>query len=148
MVAEHIADPASLLDALSRNISPGGQVVVYTVSLWSALSMAAWMTPFSLHHPLKKVAWGTEEKDTFPVVYRMNTRSALTKAFASRGFREVQFTRLADLRTSYRSRTLSRMELALWRVLKAIRIPYPEGCLLAVYTHQDQTAPKPNQKSA
>jgi hypothetical protein len=95
--------------------------------------MAAWLTPFWLHHPVKRVLWGTEEKDTFPVVYRMNTRARLRSLFGRAGFREQHFAYLDDCRTFHRLRLLHSMELLLWRLLHAADIQYPENCLLGVY---------------
>ena len=135
MVAEHINAPESCVAALARLVRPGG-VVVYTINKWSPVSMAAWLIPFWLHHPLKSVLWGTEEKDTFPVAYRMNTRGRLRSLFSKAGFREQYFAYLDDCRTFHPMRLLHSLELLLWRLLNAADIHYPENCLLGVYTRR------------
>ena len=77
MVAEHFIDPEQVVKSLSQFTKPGGKVVVYTINRWSAVSIITWLTPFKLHHPIKTLLWESEEKDTFPVTFRMNTRGAL-----------------------------------------------------------------------
>jgi SAM-dependent methyltransferase len=133
MVAEHIANPDQAVRSLAALTRPGGMLVIYTVNKWAPVSLASWLVPFRFHHPIKRLLWQTEEKDTFPVAYRMNTRGALKKLMHRNGFREVYFTYLDDLRTLARFRTLHRMELTLWRWVTTFQVNYPENCLLGVY---------------
>jgi SAM-dependent methyltransferase len=133
MVAEHINDPDTVLATLARLTRPGGNVVVYTINRWSPVPVATRMIPFRLHHPIKNALWRTEEKDTFPVAYRMNTRPRLRRLFAKHGFREAYFAHLPDCRTTYRFRLLHLLEMLLWRALDRVGVTYPENCLLAVY---------------
>ncbi len=136
MVAEHLREPQAMLAALARLLCRGGQVVVYTVHSWSPMALLARAVPFRLHHPLKRLFWGTEEKDTFPVVYRMNTRRQLRQLFEASGFVETSFAYLDDCRTFHRSRVLSLAELSLWRALRTVRLHYLDTCLLGVYEKQ------------
>jgi SAM-dependent methyltransferase len=133
MVAEHIREPHRALASLARLTKPDGKVVVYTVNCWSPVSLAAWLAPFMLHHPVKGFLWGTDQKDTFPVAYRMNTRARLSRLFEIHGFREAYFAYLPDCCAFYRFPYLHCFELLLWQSLKTFCIPYPENCLLAVY---------------
>jgi 2-polyprenyl-3-methyl-5-hydroxy-6-metoxy-1,4-benzoquinol methylase len=133
MVAEHIIEPQKTLAALARLAAPGGRVVIYTVDKWSTSSVVATLTPTSVHHLIKTVLWRTEERDTFPTAYRMNTRRELARLFAQAGFPEETFCRLADTRAFGRWKTLAKTELVLWRILLRAGLPYPERCILAVY---------------
>ena len=133
MVAEHVADPSLVVRTLRTLTAPGGRVIIFTINKWSPISLVSKATPFGLHHPLKKLFWGGDEKDTFPVQYRMNTRSDLKRAFRAGGFDEVGFLYLDDLATFSQLRVLNWMELRAWRVLRALRLRYPETCLLGVY---------------
>lgn len=133
MVAEHITRPEVVVKHLARLCRPGGTVLVYTVDAWAPLSIAAWLTPFGLHHPIKKLLWRTEDKDTFPVVYRMNRRRRLGRLFDGAGFGEVLFEHLADCRTFARFRALHWLELQTWKACGWVGLPYPEQCLLGVY---------------
>jgi SAM-dependent methyltransferase len=133
MAAEHVTEPEGTVAALSRVTKVGGVVVVYTINRWSPVSLITWLAPFRLHHPLKRLLWQTEAKDTFPVAYRMNTRRALRRLFGRHGFREAHFAYLDDCRTLARFRATLILELSLWRCLRTLGITYPENCLLGVY---------------
>jgi SAM-dependent methyltransferase len=133
MVAEHVCRPDDAAVALGRLCRPGGVVIVYTVDAWSPLPVASWLIPFWLHHPVKRVLWRTEERDTFPVVYRMNTRKQLARLMGGAGFVESAFLHVSDCRTFARFRWLHLIELSLWNALNRFGLTYPERCLLGVY---------------
>jgi hypothetical protein len=133
MVAEHIADPEAAVTALARLTKPGGRVVVYTINRWSPVPIITWLTPYRLHHLPKRLLWGADPKDTFPVAYRMNTRGELRRLFERHSFRESEFGYLDDCRTFAGIRALLNLELGLWRCFRALGVTYPENCLLGVY---------------
>jgi SAM-dependent methyltransferase len=136
MVAEHVADPERAVSALSLLTKPGGKVVVYTVNRYSPVSLVSGITPFILHNPIKRVLWQTDEKDTFPVVYQMNTKKKLVYLFEKYGFKEFYFAYLDDCRTFSRFRSAMFIELSCWRILHALDFLYPENCLLGIYQRQ------------
>ena len=133
MCAEHVAEPGRAVAAFSRLVKPGGKVIIYTINRWSPVPIVTWLVPFDLHHPLKRLLWKTEEKDTFPVTYLMNTKKDLSRLFQRHGFREFYFTYLDDCRTSSRFWVGQLVELASWKLLKALGLRYPENCLLGIY---------------
>jgi SAM-dependent methyltransferase len=137
MVAEHIAKPKEAVAALARLCKPGGRVVIYTVYRWSPITMVSSVAPFALHHPLKKILWSaTEEKDTFPTAYKMNTRHALKGLLGRAGFEEEEFRYLDDCRSLAAWKLAHRLELGLWKLLHAVDLPYPELCLMGVYRRE------------
>ena len=133
MVAEHIEAPEATVAALGRLLKPEGRLVVYTVRKWSPAALAATVTPMSVHHWAKRLLWDTEERDTFPTFYRMNNRRKLRHLFAANSFVEEAFLWLDDVRTFGKWKTLSTMELRLWRWLHAMGLAYPETCILGIY---------------
>lgn len=133
MVAEHVERPDLAVASLARLAKPGGLVVVLTVNRWSPAAVAASIVPHALHHPIKRMLWNCEEKDTFRVSYRMNTRKQLARCFEAAGFRERAFAYLDDCRTFYRYRWIHRAELGLRRLFKVAGLPHPENCLLGIY---------------
>lgn len=133
MVAEHVVEPERLVARLARLTAPGSRVVIYTVNRWSPVSLLSRVVPFWLHHPIKRWAWRTEEKDTFPVAYQMNTRRQLKRLFHASGFRELQFSYLDDCRTLARFAALLHAELSGRRLLRSVGLKYPENCLLGIY---------------
>jgi 2-polyprenyl-3-methyl-5-hydroxy-6-metoxy-1,4-benzoquinol methylase len=137
MVVEHVQEPRRLIASLRRLVRPGGVLVILTVSLWSPLTIASRMLPFALHHPVKRLLWTeTEEEDSFPTHYNMNTRSALRTFLEAGGFREAAFARLADLSTFGQFRWLNYVELLAWRLCRRMEKTYPEHCLLGIYVRQ------------
>lgn len=133
MVVEHITDPPRAVQNIARCVRSGGKVIVYTVYRWSPAALAACLTPMAVHHRAKRFLWRSEERDTFPVAYRMNTRRQLARAFSEAGFREAYFAYLDDCRSFARFRRLLTAELWAWRTLRACGLHYPEMCLLGVY---------------
>ena len=133
MVVEHITAPGAAAAALGRLCRPGGRVLIYTVDKWSPVSLVSAMTPLRFHHLVKRFLWGGDEKDTFPTAYLMNTRRGLASLMAGAGFVEEDFRTLGDTRATNRFRVLNTAELLLWRGLRALRLDYPEKCLLGVY---------------
>lgn len=138
MVAEHVADPEATLQTLARLTKPGGSVVIYTVNQWAPASVVARAVPFSLHHAIKHWLWKTDEKDTFPVAYRMNTRRRLRRLFETHGFHEASFVYLDDCRSFGNTRALLRLELSACHVFRSLGFTYPENCLLGVYLRNEQ----------
>jgi SAM-dependent methyltransferase len=133
MVAEHIQEPESAVQSIARLVRPGGKAVIFTINRWSPISLVSWLAPFQLHHAVKKLIWRTEEKDTFPVAYKMNTRRHLRRLFQGAGFRESRFSYLNDCSASQNSYALQLVELSLQRACGMLGLRYPENCLLGIY---------------
>ena len=133
MVAEHVEAPAAVAARLASLLAPDGRIVIYTVSRYAPSVIVAGLTPLKVHHVVKRWLWETEERDTFPTVYRMNTRPVLARLFGDVGLAEEMFAYLADCRSTARFRVLQHLELSLWKTLSRIGLRYPECCILAVY---------------
>lgn len=133
MVAEHIQKPDEAVRALSRLLTPQGRIVIYTIYRWSPVSLISAATPMSVHHAVKGWLWRTEEKDTFPIAYKMNTRRALKRLFADVGLREEYFAYLDDCRSLQRWKMTNFLELSVWKALNAVGAHYPEVCILASF---------------
>lgn len=140
MVAEHIDNVQSTVAVLSRILRPGGLLVIYTINKWSPVSVVSWLTPFFLHHWIKRAIWGTNREDTFPVRYRMNTRKELVRVLQGGGFQELEFRYLADCMVFHRFQLLHSIELSLWSVLCRMNRRYLENCLLGLYRRDESCA--------
>ncbi|MEO8713906.1 MAG: class I SAM-dependent methyltransferase [Acetobacteraceae bacterium] len=136
MVVEHISEPETALGALARLSAPGGRVVIFTVEKLSPVTMLSAVTPMGFHHAVKKVLWRAEERDTFPTVYRMNTRRTLRGLFEAAGFREESFRHLDDCRAFGRWRVANAAELVARRCFNAVGLRYPDACILATYRRE------------
>ena len=82
--------------------------------------------PFALHAVVKKILWNTEEKDTFPACYKLNTRRALRESLGRAGFREDRFYYLDDCRSFSRWKLINRLELTAWKLLRLLNLHYSE----------------------
>jgi SAM-dependent methyltransferase len=133
MVVEHVVRPDEFVQKLSQLVRPGGKAIVYTVNYWAPVTLVSANTPMWFHHAVKRVLWHTREEDTFPVTYRMNSRTRLQKLFKGAGFREIYFRYLDDCRTFAQWRSTLTAELVLWKALNSTGLHYPETCLLGVY---------------
>ncbi|HZN34697.1 MAG TPA: methyltransferase domain-containing protein, partial [Pirellulaceae bacterium] len=133
MVVEHVPDPQACVAAIAQNARPGGVVVVYTPHKYSLLSIASALVPQRAHHALKSRLWGTEERDTFPAFYRMNTPGMLRRLFEAGGFRTLAMWLLDDATVFHSRPRLGPAELAFWSLTRRLRLPYPERNILAVF---------------
>ncbi|HUP10173.1 MAG TPA: nucleotide sugar dehydrogenase, partial [Caldimonas sp.] len=133
MVAEHIVYPARSLSRIADMLKPGGLLVVYTPNKWSPVPILTRLVPNAHHQKFKRMLWDTQERDTFPTAFRMNTRRHLRQHCAAQNLEEAFFTHLDDCRTFDSYRWLNHAELALQRLLRSVSIRYPENCLLGVY---------------
>ena len=133
MVAEHIANPSTTLRVLSNLAKPGGAVVIYTPHKWAPVSIIARITPMAMHHWVKSIIWETEERDTFPVEYKMNTRRTLRELFKRADFNELSYSLIDDCRIFNNYRLLNKLDLTIWQLCRMTRIPYPEKCIIGVY---------------
>jgi SAM-dependent methyltransferase len=133
MVAEHIKNPLSAVRGLNRLLRPQGLVIVFTVNRWSPTTVVSSLLPFWLHHPIKRLFWEAEKKDTFPTEYKMNTQRRLRTLFSDSGFEERSFVYLDDLSVFSRFKFTNYFELVAWRTVKLFHLRYPQNCLLGVY---------------
>lgn len=133
MVAEHIENPQSVIGRVEDLVKPGGRVVIFTPNKWSPMSIMARLTSLEVHHFFKRLLWQTDERDTFPTQFKMNTKRDLNQLFNEAGFEAEYFQYLDDCRTFNRFRILNYMELCIWKALRSLRIRYPGTCLLGVF---------------
>ena len=133
MVVEHVANPEKFTARLGELVRPGGKAVVMTVNRWAPVTLISASTPMWFHHFAKSILWKAKEEDTFPVVYKMNTRGRLRGLFEHAGFREVHFQHMDDCRVLARWKATQQAELMAWKLLSSVGLHYPETCLLGVY---------------
>ncbi len=133
MVAEHVADPDELVRQIHRVSASNAHIIVYTIYKWSPVSIMTKFTPFWAHHAPKQFFWRVEERDTFPVEYKMNTKLELDKAFSHMGFVNTHFMYLDDCRTLAKYKLTLHMELLFRKFLNLFKLHYPELCILSIY---------------
>jgi SAM-dependent methyltransferase len=133
MVVEHIQTPDRCVESLRDNTRRGGKVIVYTPYKYSLSSIASTLVPNRFHHAMKRRLWGTEQRDTFPTWYRMNTATALGHVFSRHGFQHIALWKIDDAGLLHSKGAFGKAELLAWSAFRRLRLPYPEVNLLGVF---------------
>ena len=79
-VMEHVPDPDTVFSEIRRVLRPGGVFLAKTPNKWHYVPTLARLTPLWFHRFYNKLR-SRAESDTFPTLYRCNTRSSV-KHFA------------------------------------------------------------------
>jgi SAM-dependent methyltransferase len=81
-VLEHVANAKEFADELHRVLKPGGWFCARTPVKWGYIGLGARIVPNSLHvRFLTKLQPERKAEDVFPTLYRLNSLTALSKAF-------------------------------------------------------------------
>lgn len=132
MVAEHIVNPDRAIGRIVQLLKPGGKLVIYTPYKWAPMSVIATIVPFKLHHPLKRLIWDAQARDTFPTAYKLNTRKDLHHYAGRHGLKVAYLRLLDDCSVLARYRSLNWLELSMRRILNRFSLGYFERCILVV----------------
>jgi SAM-dependent methyltransferase len=90
---EHLTDPAHVARELDRVLVPGGWICARTPNRWGYIGVGARLVPNALHVPvLRRLQPGRQERDVFPVAYRLNSPADLRRHFPPEGYRIHAYT--------------------------------------------------------
>ncbi|MBM4464818.1 MAG: class I SAM-dependent methyltransferase [Chloroflexi bacterium] len=95
-VIEHLPEPERAFAEIARVLRPGGRFIFLTPNAWNYVVLVNRLMPAWLQFRLVPRLYGRREKDTFPVVYRANTRRKLHSLLGQAGLRCEEFYHVGD----------------------------------------------------
>ena len=98
-VFEHLEQPLDVFREVARVLKPGGKLLFKTPNRRHYVPTFARLTPHSVHERVTRLR-GRVAEDTFPTVYRANTRGDVTRLAADSGF-DVARLELIEGRPEY-----------------------------------------------
>jgi SAM-dependent methyltransferase len=81
-VLEHLDEPLQVFREVARVLKPGGVFLFKTPNKWHYVPTIARLTPHGFHLYVNRLR-GRVEEDTFPTLYRANTRSDVIRLTAA-----------------------------------------------------------------
>ena len=84
-VLEHISDKEAFLKEVKRVLKPGCLFMAKTPNFYHYMPIIASLTPDCFHEFYNKLRGRTED-DTFPTLYRLNTKRSISKSAKKTGF--------------------------------------------------------------
>lgn len=89
-VLEHIPNPEKLFFEISRVIKPGGYFIAKTPNRYYYVSLIGRLTPLIFHKFINKRR-GRGSEDTFPTLYKLNTKKDQQKYSRNCGLKVISF---------------------------------------------------------
>lgn len=98
-VMEHLANPEQVFRECARVLKPGGILMFKTPNKTHYMPIIAQLTPHSFHQFINNLR-GRDAEDTFPTLYRANSKAAVQR-LASRSGLELHSVRRIEGRPEY-----------------------------------------------
>lgn len=95
-VMEHIVEPQRMFAEMSRVLRPGGRFIFLTGNMWDYSAIIAMLVPNRFHPWIVERTTDREQRDTFPVAYKTNTRGAVQRFANAAGFGVESFEYLGQ----------------------------------------------------
>ncbi|MGA8426572.1 MAG: class I SAM-dependent methyltransferase [Candidatus Dormiibacterota bacterium] len=95
-VAEHLEHPFEAAQEIRRVLRPGGRLLFLTPNAWNYNTWLVRAVPNRYHEFFTRRLYGRQERDTYPVRYRLNTESKVDRVMTAANLKKVRFIRNGD----------------------------------------------------
>ncbi len=95
-VVEHLAQPGAVFAEVARVLCVGGHLVLLAPNAWNYVTLAQRLVPGTFQHRLTRAVYARDDKDTFALAYRANTRGALDRRLRDVGLVNEEFHFVGD----------------------------------------------------
>jgi SAM-dependent methyltransferase len=94
---EHVTNPEAFAKELKRVLKPGGWICARTPNKWGLTGVGARLVPNRIHALLLRwLSPRRQEKDVFPVAYKLNTQRAIRGWFPPPDFHDFSYFENGD----------------------------------------------------
>jgi SAM-dependent methyltransferase len=90
-VMEHVTEPERVYAEMFRLLKPGGHFTFLTGNIWDYAAPIAMAVPQRWHPWLISKIQGRPPEDVFPVAYKTNSKSTVTRLAKAAGFEVTRF---------------------------------------------------------
>jgi SAM-dependent methyltransferase len=95
-VAEHLEHPLEAAQEIHRVLRPGGRLLFLTPNAWNYNTWLVRAVPNRYHEFFTRRLYGRQERDTYPVRYRLNTESKIERVMSAANLKKVRLLRNGD----------------------------------------------------
>lgn len=135
-VFEHIQNPKTCAEEISRVLKPKGVLLFMTPNAWSPFVLMTRFLPLAFKKFLRKRFLSIDEADTYPTHYRMNTELGLNRLFQKHGMRPHVLISVDCFTYMKFSRPLVFLFIMLARTFDALQMSLLRHHLVGVYQKQ------------
>jgi SAM-dependent methyltransferase len=132
-VVEHLAQPEAVFAEVARVLRVGGHLVLLTPNAWNYVTLAQRLVPGALQHWLTRTIYGRDDKDTFALAYKANTRRALDGRLRDVGLVNEEFHFVGDPSYVAANDFLFRLAVAWEKITDRGPLRYTKVHLVASY---------------
>jgi SAM-dependent methyltransferase len=132
-VVEHLDDTMSVFRDIHRALKPGGKLIFLTPNSWNYITWINRAIPNAVHDFLTRRLYGREEKDTYPVRYRMNSLVKINSVLSNLHFKKHEIIFNGDPSYISFNRTLFKFSCFIEKLLDLSLLEYTKVHIIGVY---------------